>query len=206
MFTASKSLASELMGVKVNRFYSVGGRTIVNATVNLRAEGNETNASPLPTMPSSLKRTLTQELIATITNGNNQLGESQLWVDSSSNAITRVDDLNECSNADHNDCSRHARCFNEFGTFRCECEPGYEDRHADDRHRSGRTCSSCSPSHCSNRGECLIVRGERVCKCKANFFGAQCDIDVEVLGVAVGGSIAALVIIVITFICLYMWK
>jgi hypothetical protein len=30
-----------------------------------------------------------------------------------------------------------------------------------------------------------------------------CD---AVLGVAVGGSVAALVIIVITFLCLYMWK
>lgn len=205
MFSATKTLATELMGVKVNRFYSVGGKTIVNATVNLRAESNETDSVPVITA-GTVKRTLQQELMQVIASTNNQLGDSQLWVDSHSNAITRIDDLNECSSADHHDCSKHARCYNEFGTFRCECETGYEDKYAEDKHKAGRHCASCSPSHCSNRGECLIVRGERVCKCRANFIGAQCDIDAEVLGVAVGGSIAALIIIIITFICLYMWK
>lgn len=205
MFSATKTLATELMGVKVNRFYSVGGKTIVNATVNLRAESNETGSTAVIT-PGTIKRTLQQELMQVIASTNNQLGDSQLWVDSNSNAITRIDDLNECSSADHHDCSKHARCYNEFGSFRCECETGYEDKYSEDKHKAGRHCASCSPSHCSNRGECLIVRGERVCKCRANFIGAQCDIDAEVLGVAVGGSIAALIIIIITFICLYMWK
>lgn len=45
-----------------------------------------------------------------------------------------------------------------------------------------------------------------MCRCRGNFIGGKCDIDGEVLGVAVGGSIAALVIIIITFTCLYFWK
>lgn len=201
LFSATKTLSADLMAVRVNRFYSIGGKTIVNATINLRH-----NDSTSLVGGQSTKRLLQHELQQAIVASENNLGESQLWVESVSNAITRVDDLNECATAELNDCSRHARCYNEFGGFRCECEPGYDDKYASDRHKSGRVCHSCSPSYCSNRGECLIVRGEKVCKCRANFIGTQCDIDAEVLGVAVGGSIAAIIIIVITFICLYMWK
>ena len=199
LFSGTKTLSTDLMGVKVNRFYSVGGKTIVNATINLRS--NETSVNG-----HSTKRLLQQELTHAIASSNNNLGESQLWVESNANAITRVEDLNECATSDLNDCSKHARCYNDFGGFRCECEPGYDDKFANDVHKAGRVCSTCSPQYCSNRGECMIVKGEKVCKCRANFIGAQCDIDAEVLGVAVGGSIAALIIIVITFICLYMWK
>ncbi|OTF79854.1 hypothetical protein BLA29_004401, partial [Euroglyphus maynei] len=201
LFAQTKSLNNDLMAVKINRFYAVGGRTIVNATISLRSNDSTINSS------QRIKRQLQQELTQAIIESQNNLGESQLSVDSGSNAIARIDDLDECSLPDLNDCSKNAFCVNEFGGFRCECESGYEDKFADgDRWQTGRVCSSCSPSHCSNRGECLIVKGERVCRCRANFIGSQCDIDAEVLGVAVGGSIAALVIIVITFICLYMWN
>lgn len=205
MFAATKNLGSELMGVKVNRFSMTGGKTIVNATVHLRAESNDTSV-PSIVHPSTIKRTLQQELMSVIASTNNQLGDSNLWVDSTSNAITRIDDLNECSNVDTNDCSKHARCFNEFGSFRCECELGYEDKYADDKHKSGRSCSSCSPAFCGNRGECLITNGDKTCKCRANFFGPQCEYDIELLSVAIGGSIAALIIIAITITCLYLWK
>ncbi|UXI22607.1 AF-10 protein [Sarcoptes scabiei] len=210
LFSQTKSLQTDLMAVKINRFYTVGGRTIVNATVML--QNNETSAltnqkssaSINPTQ--NIKRVLQQELTQVIVDSNNNLGESQLAVDSPSNALARIDDLNECSSEDHNDCSKNARCINEFGGFRCECEPGYEDKFPDNKWQSGRVCLTCPRQYCSNRGECLIVKGERVCRCLANFIGSQCDIDAEVLGVAIGGSIAALVIIVITFICLYMWN
>nr|XP_027199724.1 probable serine/threonine-protein kinase DDB_G0282963 [Dermatophagoides pteronyssinus] len=202
LFAQTKSLNTDLMAVKINRFYAVGGRTIVNATISLRSNDSLINSSS-----QRIKRQLQQELTQAIIDSQNNLGESQLSVDSGSNAITRIDDLDECSVPDLNDCSKNAYCINEFGGFRCECESGYEDKFPDgDKLQTGRICSTCSPSYCSNRGECLIIKGERVCRCRANFIGSQCDIDAEVLGVAVGGSIAALVIIVITFICLYMWN
>lgn len=199
LFSQTKTMNTDLMAVKINRFYAVGGRTVVNATVSLRSNDTSINSQ-------RIKRALQQELTQVIIDSNNNLGESSLSVDSSSNALTRIDDLNECSSIEHNDCSKNARCINDFGGFRCECELGYEDKFPDDKWQSGRICTTCSPQYCSNRGDCLIVKGERVCRCKANYIGSQCDIDVEVLGVAIGGSIAALVIIVITFICLYMWK
>ncbi|CAG2162099.1 unnamed protein product [Oppiella nova] len=197
IFSTSK-LNKVYLGSKVNKFYSVAGKTIVNASINL--ELNNATSNP------SIKRYVQQDLTRVIAVRNNNIGESQLWVEGSLNAIPRVEDLNECSNTDLNDCSKHAKCVNEFGTFRCECESGYEDKFANDKQKSGRFCANCSPQYCSNRGECLIVNGHRECKCKANFIGSKCDIDAEVLGVALGGSVAALIIIIITFLCLYMWK
>ena len=42
--------------------------------------------------------------------------------------------------------------------------------------------------------------------CAGNYYGPQCQVDGEVLAVAVGASVAAVVIIVLTLICLCMWR
>ena len=39
-----------------------------------------------------------------------------------------------------------------------------------------------------------------------NFMGSRCDLDAEILAVAFGGSLLALIIIIITILCLYIWK
>lgn len=197
LFSSSR-LGKVFKGVKINKFYSMAGKTLVNATIEL----DKSNI----TRSSNIKRIVQQELIRVISSRNNKLGDSTLSVDESANAIPRIEDINECANSDLNDCSKFAGCYNEFGGYRCVCKPGYDDKYAKDPVKSGRQCASCSPSYCSNRGECLIVNGERECRCRGNFIGSKCDIDGEVVGVAVGGSLAAIVIIVITFICLYMWK
>lgn len=43
-------------------------------------------------------------------------------------------------------------------------------------------------------------------RCAGSYYGAQCEIDGEVLGVAIGASVAAVIIIVSTLICLCMWR
>jgi len=197
LFNSSR-LGKIFKGAKVNKFSLFGGKTMVNATVEL----DRTNA----TQSVSIKRIVQQEISRLIASRNNNIGDSQLWADGSISTVPRVDDINECSNTELNDCSKFATCFNEFGTFRCVCMPGYEDKYSQDNLKAGRYCASCSPAYCSNRGECLIIDGEKECKCRGNFIGSKCDIDGEVLGVALGGSIAALIIIIITFLCLYMWK
>ena len=98
------------LGTKINRFYSVAGKTIVNASINLELN----NATTTP----SIRRYVQQELTRVIATRNNNIGDSQLWVDGSLNAIPRVEDLNECSNNELNDCSKYAKCFNDFGGFR----------------------------------------------------------------------------------------
>ena len=155
------NLGKVFLGAKINRFYSVAGKTIINATINLELN-NATNSA-------SIKKIVQQELSKVIAVRNNNIGDSQLWVEGSLNAIPRVDDINECSASELNDCSKFAKCINEFGTFRCQCEPGYEDKFLSDKTKSGRHCTACSPQYCSNRGECFVINGQRECKCRGNF-------------------------------------
>lgn len=170
MFALSR-LAKVFMGVRVNKFYSVAGKLLVNASIDLE-QNNATKAG-------AIKRVLQQELGRVIALSNSNIGDSLLWVDSSANSVPRVEDINECASSELNDCSAHATCTNEFGSFRCACKKGYDDKFASDVRRAGRSCSSCSPQYCSNRGECHIVDGERECRCRGNFIGSKCDIDVE---------------------------
>ena len=125
------------------------------------------------------------------------------------NPIPGVADLNECAEPEMHDCDeKMARCVNRFGGFQCKCLPGFGDPYARDSERSGRYCTSCSSEeHCSGRGVCSVgVNDEKSCECKGNFYGKSCEIDGEVVAVAVGASVAAVVIIILTLICLCMWR
>ena len=42
-----------------------------------------------------------------------------------------VSDLDECAIHFHNDCNVNALCFNQPGTFQCQCKPGYIDTSLD---------------------------------------------------------------------------
>lgn len=42
--------------------------------------------------------------------------------------------------------------------------------------------------------------------CSGNYYGNQCELDGEVLGVAIGASVAAVIIIGLTLVCLVMWR
>ncbi|KAH0822100.1 hypothetical protein GEV33_000691 [Tenebrio molitor] len=136
----------------------------------------------------------------------NNVGNSALWVDSPPGSISNLQDLDECSSPELHDCHALAKCINIFGGFRCECGDGYRDLWADSKHRAGRQCEQCSTQHCNNRGECKYQNGQEVCVCSGNYYGTQCELDGEVLGVAIGASVAAVIIIGLTLVCLVMWS
>lgn len=117
-----------------------------------------------------------------------------------------IEDVDECSAADLNDCHPAASCSNVWGSFRCECPAGLRDPWSDQPQRAGRECHSCPVAYCNNRGTCAYENGNQVCSCDGNYYGAQCEIDGEVLGVAIGASVTAVIIIVLTLICLVMWS
>ena len=84
---------------------------------------------------------------------------------------------------------------------------GYGDKYAGQPGLAGRHCESCPTEFCNNKGSCSVdTAGARVCECEGNFYGDQCQIDGEVLAVAIGASVAAVIIIVLTLVCLCMWR
>ena len=46
----------------------------------------------------------------------------------------------------------------------------------------------------------------KIIRCQGNYKGQQCELDGEVLGVAVGASVAAVIIIILTLVLLCMWS
>ncbi|XP_042856934.1 mucin-5AC-like [Penaeus japonicus] len=191
-------MSSAYLSNTVHKFYSLGGKVIVNSTINLE--------STPATRSRTIRQALQRQVIQVIQSHGNKIGESALWVDGPLNPVPEVADIDECNDPKLHDCHSDATCVNEFGTFTCRCLPGYTDRYSDDPMEVGRHCESCSSDFCNKRGECHIEDGEKVCQCKGSYYGARCEIDGEVLGVAVGASVAAVIIIILTLIFLCMWS
>nr|VZI47990.1 unnamed protein product [Spirometra erinaceieuropaei] len=79
-------------------------------------------------------------------------------------------DIDECNESGQNQC--HHRCINTFGSFRCECDPGYNLDPRDNR-----TCirDKCFDSCVPGQGECENGR----CVCRRGFKGRDCELDVD---------------------------
>ncbi|KAF2893770.1 hypothetical protein ILUMI_12403 [Ignelater luminosus] len=195
--------SDEFLGIKVNGIYrgerSAGqGGVFVNITLQLEANSDTSR----PTVRADIQR----HLLGVIQRRSNNVGNSALWVDSPPGSISNLQDLDECASPELHDCHSLAKCINIFGGFKCECGEGLRDLWADNKHQAGRHCEQCSPQHCNNRGECKYQNGQEVCICSGNYYGSQCEVDGEILGVAIGASVAAVIIIGLTLVCLVMWS
>jgi len=195
---ALTSFSNLYMGNEVNKFFSMNGAVTVNTTIEM--EENSYTKSEI------VKRDIKNKLIEVIQARANNIGSGNLYVAGPFNPIPGVEDFNECSEPEYNDCGDYSVCVNYFGGFTCKCLPGYGDRFSDDVLQAGRHCESCPSDYCSNRGQCSIEEGSRVCTCTGNYYGDQCQVDGEVLAVAIGASVAAVIIIILTLICLCMWS
>lgn len=167
LISASR-LARNLLTVRVRRFAPAAERALANVTV-LMTRARDSNPSSM----SVLRAQLASELARLV--GAGRASALPLTLDSS--VTPKVEDLDECADASLNDCSRYARCINELGGFSCVCRSGYEDRALVatsgsspllKQMRPGRVCSGCSTTHCSSRGECQVMDGQRVCKCRGD--------------------------------------
>eukprot|EP00090_Calanus_glacialis_P024763 TRINITY_DN3845_c0_g1_i2.p1 TRINITY_DN3845_c0_g1~~TRINITY_DN3845_c0_g1_i2.p1 ORF type:complete len:1336 (-),score=262.38 TRINITY_DN3845_c0_g1_i2:474-4481(-) len=195
---ALTSFSNLYMGNEVNKFFSMNGAVTVNTTIEM--EENSYTKSEI------VKRDIKKKLIEVIQARANNIGSGNLYVAGPFNPIPGVEDFNECSEPEYNDCGDYSVCVNYFGGFTCRCLPGYGDRFSGDLLQSGRHCESCPADFCSNRGQCSIEEGSRICDCTGNYYGDQCQVDGEVLAVAIGASVAAVIIIILTLICLCMWS
>ncbi|XP_072390317.1 uncharacterized protein pwn [Diabrotica undecimpunctata] len=195
--------SDEFLAAKVNGIYR-GERSQGQAGVfvNITLQLDENADTSRPTVRGDIQR----HLLGVIQRRSNNVGDSALWVDSPPGSVSNLQDLDECSSPDLHDCHSLARCINIFGGFKCECLEGYRDPWLDNKHRAGRHCEQCSSQHCNNRGECRYQNGQEMCTCTGNYYGSQCELDGEVLGVAIGASVAAIIIIGLTLVCLVMWS
>ncbi|XP_014208200.1 uncharacterized protein LOC106639211 [Copidosoma floridanum] len=195
--------SDEYVGSQINNVYqgdvSQGqGGVFVNATLKLAYEPR--------TARQSLAGELQKHLLGVIQRRYNNIGKSALYVESPAGSISNLQDLDECASNELNDCHAQATCANTWGGFTCNCKPGLKDPHKNDQLVSGRTCLSCPTSHCNNRGTCSYQGDQMQCSCTGSFWGSQCEVDGEVLSVAIGASFLALVVIVFTLVCLIMWS
>ncbi|KAH8023666.1 hypothetical protein HPB51_015162 [Rhipicephalus microplus] len=80
-----------------------------------------------------------------------------------------LDDVDECLL--RKPCGRFSVCINLYGSFRCDCMPGFQ-RHA---HLCVREVS-CEEGPCLNGGTC-VTRDDLtdVCYCKIGFTGRLCE-------------------------------
>ncbi|XP_035224805.1 uncharacterized protein LOC118197406 [Stegodyphus dumicola] len=186
------------LGLTVNMFYHIGGKLIINSTVFLEEKES--------TRTQSVRLRLRQEIAESLKRRNQNIGDSHLSVDGSLSPLIAIEDVNECSDSNLNDCAVDAICLNVFGTFLCRCKTGYVDPFIHNERQRGRRCSACSPEYCSFHGQCFVEKEQKHCKCQGNYIGSRCEIDGEVLGVALGASLAAIIIILLTLACLCIWN
>ncbi|XP_045467312.1 uncharacterized protein LOC123675744 isoform X2 [Harmonia axyridis] len=195
--------SDEYLGAKVNSIYS-GERSagkpgvFVNLTIHL----DENADTSRPTVKGDIQK----HLLGVIQRRSNNVGKSALWVDSPVGSVLYLQDLDECASPELHDCHQLAKCINVFGGFRCECEEGYRDEYLDSKYRAGRHCEQCPNQYCNNRGKCRYQDKQEVCECSGNYYGYQCELDGEVLGVAIGASVTAIIIIGLTLLALVMWS
>nr|CAH7744786.1 unnamed protein product [Callosobruchus chinensis] len=194
--------SDEFLAAKVTAIYRSTAPTSSGVFVNATLQLDETADTARPAVRTDIQR----HLLGVIQRRGNNVGESAIWVDGPAGAVSSLQDLDECSSPELHDCHSLAKCVNVFGGFKCECREGYRDPWADNKHRAGRQCEQCSPAHCNNRGECKYQNGQEICICTGSYYGSQCEVDGEVLGVAIGASVAAIIIIGLTLVCLVMWS
>ncbi|XP_042895526.1 uncharacterized protein [Parasteatoda tepidariorum] len=189
-------LSDAYRGAILNRIYFIANRMVINSTVHLSESE----------VRGSLRHHVEHAVATAISRRENRLGTSQLYVNGPLSALVEVEDLNECKDKVLNDCSEHALCDNLFGSFQCKCKPGYTDKYKGDPKNEGRVCSACSPDYCNGKGQCVVVQGRQECRCRGNYGGSRCQVDNEVVGVSVGVSVIAIIVIAITAACLYLWN
>lgn len=189
------------MGSKLNNLYTLPGATHKPVYVNMTLQIEESPETKRP----QVKQEIQKQLLGAIHRRSNNIGTSPLWA-VPANSVSALQDLDECRTPELNDCHVAATCQNTFGSFECACPPGYKDEYASNPNKAGRRCETCSSEHCNHRGTCSYNKGQPVCQCAGNYYGSQCEVDGEVLGVAIGASVAAVIIILSTLACLCMWS
>ena len=107
-----------------------------------------------------------------------------------------IDDFDECSSAEYNDCSNKAQCTNTKGSYNCTCMPGYLDI-TPATQLPGRLCSGASTECelCNRNGQCVLDSTEVTCNCNPWYAGKNCQINLKLLLIVGAVSVCLMMII-----------
>ncbi|XP_032597908.2 uncharacterized protein LOC6570280 [Drosophila grimshawi] len=135
---------------------------------------------------------------------NYSIGGTELYTSKSGINLLTVKDFDECGNANFNDCSFHAHCFNLIGSYTCSCLDGYVDI-SDNPIYPGRLCSDqiVGCELCNYHGNCMapIVNGTPVCECFSWHSGATCQLNLKILLI---GLIAIGTVFILLLVCMLL--
>lgn len=110
-----------------------------------------------------------------------------------------IDDFDECTSAEYNDCSDRATCQNTKGSYTCSCMPGYLDLAAGANSGAlpGRICSGASTECelCNRNGQCVLEASDVSCNCNPWFAGKNCQINLKLLLIVGAVSVCLMMII-----------
>lgn len=197
--------SDEFLDANINKIYNgnaAEGSAGVFVNMTIQLEENSETVRP------NIKAEIQKHLLGVIHRRNNNIGNSVLYVDSPAGSVSNLQDVDECTSVEWNDCHPEATCTNVWGGFYCQCAPGLRDPWSDQAQRAGRECQTCPDAYCNNRGTCSFDASgsQQQCECLGSYYGAQCEVDGEVLFVSIGASVVAVIIIVLTLVCLVMWS
>jgi len=107
-----------------------------------------------------------------------------------------IDDFDECTSVEYNDCSNKAICTNTKGSYNCTCMPGYLDITPVSQ-LPGRLCSGASTECelCNRNGQCVLDSTEVSCNCNPWFAGKNCQINLKLLLIVGAVSVCLMMII-----------
>ncbi|UYV77531.1 MFGE8 [Cordylochernes scorpioides] len=81
--------------------------------------------------------------------------------------------INECQQL-NSPCSPESICYDRYGSYVCQCPPGYSGRHCHQR------MDECSSRPCQNNGTCVTRSNFSYrCICQTGFTGQACEINVD---------------------------
>ncbi|KAM7538217.1 hypothetical protein Aperf_G00000076045 [Anoplocephala perfoliata] len=84
-------------------------------------------------------------------------------------------DIDECNGESGAESRCEQRCVNTPGSYKCECDPGYELKPDGYSCRRSPTVSNCREGLNCFYGQCIDSR----CVCQPGYAGSQCDRDVD---------------------------
>ncbi|XP_028410753.1 uncharacterized protein LOC114533436 isoform X5 [Dendronephthya gigantea] len=154
------NLASQYTGSRITGFRQ--GSIVATYVATFEPKSNVTLSSAQEVMQSSLN----------VTKNETYLGDFKLV--GSVNEAIQYKDYNECNSTSGIDaviCGRGGKCINEDGSYRCECDAGFEGTAPNCKDYDECDSSSTTRVDCGSSAKCINTEGSYRCECDTGYKG-----------------------------------